>query len=105
MWLPIDTENGTVQNGVYTVTFGGYTENRFLYWISLTGPASSVCNVFIDTTFIDTTARGDFNRADYYEGIPLARGRQVILRWNTATGVVPQVSIGTTDENGPQGVF
>lgn len=95
-WLPIDTESGSVSNGLYQVTFGPYNTPRILMWISLIGPASSTVNVYLDTTFVDTTARGDFNRADYYSGIPIAQGRVLYLYWNVGTGTLPMASIGMT---------
>lgn len=97
MWYPIDTETGTIQNGVWEIDFGGYNTARVLQWISLVGPVGSTCNVYLDTIFIDTTARGDFNRADYPEGIPLAQGRQLRIVWNTGAGAAPVASIGMTD--------
>ena len=98
MWYPIDTETGAKNaQGVYEIDFGGYNTARVVQWISLIGPASSTCNVYVDTVFIDTTARGDFNRADYYAGIPLAQGRQLRLVWNVGTGTVPVASLGMSD--------
>lgn len=97
MWFPIDTVQATVVNGVWVATSGPFIENRVLEWISLVGPANSTCSVYLDTTFIDTTARGDFNRADYPAGNPVSRGRQVILTWNVGTGTQPVVSLGYSD--------
>lgn len=99
MWFPIETVQGSIQNGVYTATNGPFDTNRVLEWITIIGPASSTCSVYLDTTFLDTTARGDFNRADYYNGIPVARGRQIILVWNTGTGTQPTVSLAYSDGN------
>lgn len=103
MWFPIATIQAQLQNGIWVATDGPYTENRQLQFISLIGPASSTCNVYLDTTFMDTTARGDFNRADYFSGIPVARGRQVILQWNVGTGTRPTVSLGYSDGTLTQG--
>jgi|SRR6185312_642671 len=98
MWFPIDTETGTHNaQGVWEIDFGGYNTARVVEWISLVGPVSSTVNVYLDTIFIDTTARGDFNRADYYAGIPLAQGRQLRLVWNTGAGAAPTASVGLTD--------
>lgn len=97
MWFPIDTVTGVLVNGIWQVTSGPFNDNRQLEWISLIGPANSTCNVYLDTTFLDTTARGDFNRADYPNGNPVARGRQVILTWNTGNGTAPVVSLGYSD--------
>lgn len=98
MWYPIDTETGAINSdGVWEVDFGGYNTARVVEWISLVGPVSSTCNVYLDTVFVDTTARGDFNRADYYSGIPLAQGRQLRLVWNVATGAAPVASLGMSD--------
>jgi hypothetical protein len=97
MWFPIDSGVATLQNGVWEIDFGNYRTDRVIQWISLVGPVSSTVNVYINTIFVDTTARGDFNRADYYKGIPLARGQQLRLVWNIGTGSAPQASIGATD--------
>jgi|SRR6185503_17132852 len=99
MWFPIETAKGVVTNGVWEVDFGPFNENRVLEWITLQGPSSSVCTVFLDTILLDTTARGDFNRADYFVGIPIAHGRLLRLVWNVSTGIQPIVSVGMTDGN------
>lgn len=103
MWFPIDTETAALDStsGLWVVTFGSYTQDRVVQWISLQGPVSSICTVYVDTVFVDITARGDFNRADYYQGIPLARGRQMFLKWNVGTGTAPVASIGAEDGGVP----
>lgn len=103
MWFPIDTQTGVVDpsTGLFVVTFGGYNTDRVIQWISLQGPSGSTCTVFVDTVFVDITARGDYNRADYYQGIPLARGRQLLLKWNVGTGITPIASIGAEDGMAP----
>lgn len=99
MWFGVDTQTAAldIQTGLWVCTFGPYVQDRVIQWISLQGPQSSTCNVYIDTVFMDITARGDFNRADYYQGIPLARGRQMFLKWNVGTGTAPVASLGCTD--------
>lgn len=104
MWFPIDTQSATVQNTVYEIDFGPYNTDRLLNWITLKGPAGSNVQVYIDTVFMDITFHGDFNRADYYKGIPIARGRQLRLVWSVGTGnPVPQASIGC-DNGGTEGM-
>jgi hypothetical protein len=97
MWLPIDTQKGQLENGVWVVTFGGYNTARIIQSVSLTGPSSSSVVMYLDTVFMDVTARGDFNRADYYAGIPMAAGRQLNLIWSVGTGTAPVASIACTD--------
>ncbi len=98
MWFPIDTETGVINaQGFWECDFGGYNTARVVEWISLVGPVSSTVNVYLDTIFVDTTARGDFNRADYYNGIPMAQGRLLRLVWNTGAGAAPVASVGLTD--------
>ena len=100
MWYPIDTETAQLNSaGLWEVDFGPYQAPRVLEWISLVGPASSTVNLYVDSIFLDTTARGDFNRADYPNGIPIAGGRQIRLVWSIGTGLTPVASIGMTDGN------
>lgn len=98
MWFPIDTETASLQNGVWEIDFPSSNSDRVLQWIALLGPAGSSVKVFLNTVFIDTTPRGDFNRADYYKGMPIARGQTLRLVWNIGTGSpTPSASIGCTD--------
>jgi len=98
MWFPIDTAVGKVnQDGNYEIQFSSSNRDRVLQWISLTGPSGSTVLVYLDTIFMDTTVRGDFNRADYMAGIPIAKGRILRLVWNVGTGGAPNASIGCTD--------
>lgn len=98
MWFPIDTQTATVINGVYEIDFPLSNRDRELKWITLLGPPLSTVKVFLDTIFLDTTIRGDFNHADYFSGIPIAKGRVLRLVWNVGTGTpVPTASIGCTD--------
>lgn len=98
MWFPTDTEVAAVVNGFYEIDFDEYRTDRVIQWISLTGPTGSTVSVFINTIFVDTTARGDFNRADYYSGMPLARGQQLRLIWSVGTGLpIPAASLGCSD--------
>lgn len=103
MWFPIDSEKGIIDpsTGLWVVTFGGYNTDRLVQWISLQGPPSSTCNVYVNTIFVDITARGDYNRADYYQGIPLSRGSQFFLKWDTGSGNAPIASLGMTDGKAP----
>lgn len=103
MWLPIETQTAIVINGAYEIDFALKNVDRVLQFIALTGPAGSTISVFVDTVFMDTTPHGDFNRADYYQGIPIARGRQLRLVWSVGIGApIPVASIGCTD--GGQGI-
>lgn len=98
MWFPIDTEKAVVINGVYEIDFPMSNSDRVLQWIALLGPPGSTVQVFLNTVFIDTTPRGDFNRADYFKGMPIARGQTLRIVWNVGTGSpVPSASIGCTD--------
>lgn len=100
MWFPVDTETGQINaNGDWEIDFPTYNTNRQLQWIALSGPPGSSVSVFLNTIFIDTTPRGDLNRADYYSGIPIAHGQQLRLVWNVGTGSAPTASIGMTDGN------
>lgn len=86
MWFPPDTQKATLINGVWEIDFGPYNTNRVVEAISLQGPIGSSVTVYIDTIFYDITPRGDANRADYPNPIPLAKGRQLRLVWNAGTG-------------------
>lgn len=97
MWFPIDTEKGQIVAGVWEIDFPISNNERLLQWISLQGPPSSTVLVFLDTIFLDITSRGDANRADYYNGIPIAAGRSLRLVWNVGTDSAPVASIGCTD--------
>jgi hypothetical protein len=98
MWYPIDTAKGQLINGVWEIDFGGYVQDRVIEFIVIQGPPSSVCSIYLDTIFMDTTSRGDFNRAEYINGIPMSSGRQLRLVWNVATGSV-LASVGMSDGN------
>jgi hypothetical protein len=97
MWYPIDTETAQLLDGVWRVDFPVNNNARVLQWISLVGPGGSV-KVYLGTVFMDTTEKGNFNRADYYKGIPIAAGQMLSVIWDNGLGVVPPtVSIGCTD--------
>lgn len=97
MWFPIETQDGKQIGGVWEIDFASSNRDRVLVWISLRGPTLSTVDVYLDTTFLDTTVRGDFNRADYFSGIPIAKGRILRLIWNVGTGSAPKASIGCND--------
>lgn len=98
MWLPIQTQTAIVMSGLFEIDFAQSNVDRVIQWIALVGPAGSTVSVFVDTVFMDVSPHGDFNRADYYAGIPLARGRTFRLVWSVGTGTpVPTASIGCTD--------
>jgi len=98
MWFPIDTETAQLVAGVWEIDFPPVNQARELQWITLTGPSGSTVKVFLNTIFLDTTPRGDFNRADYYKGIPIAAGQQLRIVWSVGTGTpIPVASIGCTD--------
>lgn len=97
MWFPIQTATAKVINGFWEIDFPQSNRDQVLRWITVQGPSLSTVNVYLDTIFIDTTPRGDLNRADYFSGIPIARGRQLRLVWNISTGTAPIASIGTDD--------
>lgn len=101
-WFPTDTKpalptDATIVNGVYELDFGPYNTDRLVQSIALLGPAGSSVNVYVNTIFKDTTARGDFNRADYYKGMLLSRGSVLRLVWNVGTGGPVQASVDATD--------
>lgn len=97
MWFPIVTQDGAIVNGVWRVDFPVLNRARVVQWIALRGSAGTV-NVYVGTTFVDTTPNGDVNRADYYKGIPLAAGQQFSLVWaNGNAAPIVQASIGCTD--------
>jgi len=99
MWFPTDTVTGVKVGGVWRVDFPVNNNARVLASIALTGPGGSV-NVYTGTIFRDTTPNGDFNRADYYKGIPIPAGTVLSLVWDNGLGAIPPVvSIDCTDDN------
>ena len=97
MWFPTVTKGAAVVNGVWRIDFDPTNNARVLQWISLIGPGGAV-SVYLGTIFMDTTPNGDFNRADYYKGIPIAAGQTLSLVWdNNSASVTPSASIGCTD--------
>lgn len=97
MWFPTESAKAKILNGVWEIDFPQFRTDRVLQWISLQGPNTTTVKVYVDTIFMDITPRGDANRADYYVGIPIARGQVLRLLWNVGTGTAPTASIGTTD--------
>lgn len=98
MWFPIETATAIVVNGVYEIDFPTHNVDRLLHWITLNGPAFSAVSVYLDTVYLDNTDKGDTNRADYIQGIPIAKGRVLRLIWDTGTGSpTPSASIGCSD--------
>jgi hypothetical protein len=98
MWFPLDTQTAQLNAaGTWEIDFPPANKGRELQWITLQGPVLSSCSVYLETIFIDTTARGDFNRADYYKGIPIASGQQLRLVWSVGSGTAPRATIGCTD--------
>lgn len=97
MWFPVQTADATLIATVWEIDFPTSNHAQQLQWIALQGPANSNVMVYLNTIFIDTTPRGDFNRADYPVGMPIAAGQQLRLVWNVGTGNAPKASIGCTD--------
>jgi hypothetical protein len=98
MWFPTQTKQAQVIAGFYEIDFDALKVDSVIQSIALTGPAGSTVSVYIENTFVDTTPRGDFNRADYYAGIPVPRGLRVRLVWSVGSGApVPSASITATD--------
>lgn len=89
-YLPDATIKGTLNSdSVWEIDFPPYRVSVEVTRISLMGPANSSVTVYKGTTFIDVTARGDLNSADYLNPIPLAYGQQIRLVWSTGTGNAP----------------
>lgn len=93
MWFPPDTQTGQLINGVWEIDFPLSNNDREVVAITIKGPTNSSCDIYMDTTFIDTTARGDFNRAEYLTGLPMARGRILRLIWSTGAGTAPVATL------------
>lgn len=83
--------------GAWTAT---YTEADFriqqrfeLRHMSVSGPAGSALQVWVDTIFIDTTPRGDLNSWDPAQPLPMIPGQQLFFYWNTPAGTAPIVNV------------
>lgn len=93
----LDPEN-PVGAGNWTVTFQPsdfQVKSRFLIkHISLKGPSGSSFQVFIDSTFYDTSPRGDLNSWDPSQPLFLHPGQTLYFFWDTAaTDQIPQVTV------------
>ena len=54
--------------------------------ITITGPIGSTLNVYIDTTLIDATLRGDLNSNELIQPHVLFQGQMLRLIWSLGTG-------------------
>jgi hypothetical protein len=85
-------------NGLWRVVFDQRvlaiaTNAIEVYHISLTGPAGSTLQMFIDRTFYDTTPRGDLNSYDPTNPLILRGGQELNFFWNSSATPVPSVTI------------
>jgi hypothetical protein len=85
-------------NGLYAVAFTpqifAFSANEFeVYHISLTGPAGSQLRVYVNSTFYDTTVRGDLNSWDPSNPLHMYGGQTLFFYWNAGTGSVPFVTV------------
>lgn len=92
----LDPDNKYVP-GAWSATFAESDfriNNRFeIKHMSIQGPAGSSLLLYVDTTFIDTTPRGDLNSWDPAQPLPMMPGQSLIFYWNVATGAAPVVNV------------
>jgi hypothetical protein len=68
--------------------------------ISITGPAGSSLQIYVDTTFLDTTPRGDLNSWDPAQPLPVIPGQSLYFYWDASTGSIPNVTLDCYQEQG-----
>jgi hypothetical protein len=98
MSVPLPTESyvATVVAGKYTITANPSRITRLCTGISLTGPAGSSVQLFLNSLPFDNTPRGDINTADYGTGKVIPKGGILKLVWSVGTGTpVPSCAIYT----------
>lgn len=90
-----DPDNPVLAGG-YTVTFDPAQLPRVdaeVYHIAIKGPSGSSFDVYIDTTFYDTVARGDKNSWDPSQPMHIAPGSTIYFYYDTASGTVPMATL------------
>lgn len=85
-------------NGLYAVRFTpelfAFSANEFeVYHMSVTGPGGSALQVWVNTTFYDTTPRGDINSWDPSNALHMYGGQTLNFYWSLGTGTVPFVTV------------
>jgi hypothetical protein len=85
-------------NGFYCARFTpqilafGYNEFE-VYHISLRGPSGSTLDLYVNTTFYDTTPRGDINSWDGNNPIHMFGGQTLNFYWSAGGTTPPQVTV------------
>lgn len=85
-------------NGFWSVEFDpatfGVAANGFeIYHMTLSGPAGSSFQVFINHTFYSTSPRGDLNEWDPNQPLFMIGGQSLFFYWNSAATPAPKVTV------------
>lgn len=85
--LPSIPLTAKLVNGVWEIDWQvSTTVAVVLTKIIITGPIGSTCSVYLDTTLIDVTLRGDLNSNELLQPLVVMQGQTLKLVWSLGSG-------------------
>lgn len=99
MELPIETFTGYINaNGTWQIDFTPNYAAVIVTRIIIMGPVGSSLNVYIGTTLVDATLRGDINSNELLQPVSIAAGNTLSLVWSLGTGNPATATIFTSEK-------